>query len=133
MGSSDKIQGIIANLEKAQNEDKIRKAEEAMPKESRKRKIIIVDDVQFQLVSLKERMRNLYDIYPAESSEALFKLLDNIKPEMILLDVNLRDESGYDVMEQLNESPRYSTIPVIFLSGNNDLKSIKKSDETRCC
>jgi PleD family two-component response regulator len=124
MSSQDnKMQGIIKGIEQAQTDEKVRR-EEARSKGPRRRKVIIVDDVQFQLMSIKERLRSRYEVFPAESSEALFKLLENVKPDIILLDVNMPNEDGYEIIAQLKDNPRYAPIPVIFLSGNDDRKSI---------
>ena len=92
-----------------------------------RKKIIIVDDVNYVLTTLKERLKHKYEIFPAQSSEILFELLENVKPDLIILDVQMPFMSGYDVIQQLKEDQRYEHIPVIFLSGNKtDRKSIFK-------
>jgi len=92
-----------------------------------RRKIIIVDDVNYVLTTLKERLKNNYEIYPAQSGEILFELLERITPEMILLDIQMPDSSGFDIICQLKADKRYDYIPVIFLTGNKtDRKSVTK-------
>jgi len=90
-----------------------------------RRKIIIVDDVNYVLTTLKDRLKSVYEIYPAQNPEILFELLENVDPEMIILDIQMPYTSGFDVIEQLKADHRYAHIPVIFLSGNKtDRKSI---------
>jgi len=92
-----------------------------------RKKIILVDDVNYVLTTLKERLKHNYEIYPAQSSEVLFELLENVDPDLIILDIQMPYVSGYDVIGQLKSDPRYEHIPVIFLSGNKtDRKSIFK-------
>jgi two-component system cell cycle response regulator len=125
-----KMQNILENLEKVQAEETARKAEEAKqrdnPRHVKRRKIIMVDDVQFQLVSVRERLKKYYEVYPAESSDALFELLANIKPEIILLDANLPEVDGFEIIKMLKKDVHFSKIPVIFLSGNDDKKNVIK-------
>jgi len=91
-----------------------------------RRKLILVDDVAFHLMSTKERLKKHYEVYPAQSAEAMYELLENIKPELILLDVNMPDSSGYDVIKQLKKDSRYAEIPVIFLTSKDDKASVLK-------
>jgi len=90
-----------------------------------RRKIIILDDVNYVLTTLKDRLKNVYEIYPAQTPEIMFEILENVEPELIILDIQMPYCSGFDVIEQLKADARYSHIPVIFLSGNKtDRKSI---------
>ncbi|MCL2627298.1 MAG: response regulator [Oscillospiraceae bacterium] len=89
-------------------------------------KIIMVDDVSFTLISVRERLKSKYEIYPAQSAESLFELLDNITPDLILLDINMPEVDGYETIKRLKEDPSFSHIPVVFLTARNDKNSIKK-------
>ena len=91
-----------------------------------KQKIIYVDDINYSLMSVKSRLSNNYDVFPAESSLKLFELLENVKPDLILLDVNMPDIDGYETIRNLKADDRYSEIPVIFLTGNSDRESVVK-------
>ena len=89
-----------------------------------RKSIILVDDVNFHLLSTKERLKKYYDIYPAQSAEALFELLTQTRPDLILLDVNMPGSDGFETLKKLKADERYSAIPVIFLSSKNDKKSV---------
>jgi len=92
-----------------------------------RRKIFIVDDVNYVLTTLKERLKSIYEIYPAQSAEILFEMLEKTVPEMIILDIQMPESNGFEIIEQLKADPRYSDIPVIFLTGNKtDRKSVYK-------
>jgi PleD family two-component response regulator len=92
--------------------------------QDQRHKIIIVDDVKVQVMMTKERLRKYYDVYTAQSFDELLELLANVKPELIILDVNLPDVDGYEITEILKDDERYRNIPIIFLSGKSDKKSI---------
>jgi len=91
-----------------------------------RRKIVMVDDVNFQLLSTRERLKKFYEIYPAQSADKLFEILEYFIPELILLDINMPGEDGFDTITKLKEDPRYASIPVIFLTSKNDKKSAIK-------
>jgi len=92
-----------------------------------RRKIFIVDDVNYVLTTIKERLKSIYEIYPAQSSEILFELLEKTMPELIILDIQMPESNGFEIIGQLKEDPRYAHIPVIFLTGNKtDRKSVYK-------
>ena len=93
---------------------------------NKRKKIILVDDIQFHLLSTKERLKSRYDIFTAQSSDDLFNILDKVFPELILLDINMPGEDGFELLKKLKEDPRYSEIPVIFLTANVDKKNVVK-------
>ena len=91
-----------------------------------KRKIVIVDDVKFHLLSLKESMKRHYDIYPAQSKDELFDVLKMVKPEMILLDINMPEIDGFEILDVLKSVDLYSDIPVMFLTSLKDRDAVVK-------
>jgi len=93
---------------------------------SAKRKIVIVDDVKFHLLSLKESLKKQYDIYPAQSMDELLDILRRIRPDMILLDINMPEKDGYEILDVLKSFGIYSDIPVMFLTSQKDRDVVKK-------
>ena len=93
------------------------------------KRIIYVDDVNYHLASLRSRLRNRYEIYPAQSAGVMFEILRNITPDLILLDINMPGTDGYEVMKLLKNDSRYENIPVIFLTAQTDAASFVKGME----
>ncbi|MCL2084973.1 MAG: response regulator [Oscillospiraceae bacterium] len=91
-----------------------------------RRKIIYVDDVNYSLISLKERLKAHYEVYPAQSAHKLFEILERVEPDLILLDINMPDIDGYEVIMKLKADKRFAHIPVIFLTAQNDKDSVFK-------
>jgi len=91
-----------------------------------KRKIVVVDDVKFHLISLKETMKKYYDLYPAQSTEELWEILDKVKPEMILLDINMPEKNGFEVLDMLKSNEFFSDIPVMFLTANMNKENVTR-------
>lgn len=88
-----------------------------------RKNIFIVDDNMANLAAGKNVLKDRYKTYPIPSAEALLGLLDQVIPDMILLDVDMPGISGYDAIKRLKMEPRWAGIPVIFLTAANDESS----------
>lgn len=63
-----------------------------------------------------------------EAIEALERLSDEgLSPDIILLDINLPDISGIDLLTKIKKDPRWSRIPIIMLTGSNVDDDIQRS------
>jgi PleD family two-component response regulator len=113
-------------MENFEHEHENEQAEQNDKPEKKRRKIIIVDDIKFQLLSIKERLKSHYEIYPAQSTQDLFELLERVNPEIILLDVNMPDCDGFETIKGLKSNPKYAEIPIIFLTADYNKQSITK-------
>jgi len=101
--------------------------EEEAATEIPRRKIIIVDDVNYVLATIKARLQNLYEVFPAQNAEVLYEILEKVEPDLIIMDVQMPECNGFDLIQELKADPRYEDIPVMFLSGNKtDRKSVFK-------
>ena len=94
--------------------------------ETERRKIIYVDDVKYSLISVKDRLKDRYEVYPAQSADKLFEILHYIRPDVILLDVNMPKVNGHETILKLKSDVRFADIPVIFLTAVNDKESVFK-------
>jgi putative two-component system response regulator len=71
----------------------------------------------------RDMLKNDYEVYPAPSASKLFEILENILPDLILLDVEMPEVNGYEAIKKLKADPRYEDIPVIFLTAKSDAES----------
>jgi len=85
--------------------------------------IVMVDDDITNLNVARNNLAGRYGIVTVPSGEKLFKLLGNISPSLILLDVEMQDMNGYQVIKKLKEDKQTADIPVIFLTARIDPKS----------
>jgi len=87
---------------------------------NKKSTIFLVDDTATILAVGKAILGNLYRVVTMDSGERLFKALEKITPDLILLDLEMPNMSGYDVISRLKDNPQTAHIPVIFLTFIND-------------
>ncbi len=78
--------------------------------------IMLVDDNQANLNIGKNILKPYYEVYALPSSERLFKFLESVTPDLILLDIVMPGMNGFDVIRILKADARYTNIPVIFLT-----------------
>ena len=83
----------------------------------RKPDILIVDDTpaNLQLLTgmLKERG---YRVRPVPSGKLAIQAVQNEKPDLVLLDINMPEMNGYDVCEHFKADAALKEIPVLFIS-----------------
>ena len=81
-----------------------------------KKHIILVDDISVNLLIGKNVLSEKYTVATAESAKEMFGLLENCSPDMILLDVDMPEVTGYEAIKILKENSQTKDIPVIFLT-----------------
>jgi len=76
--------------------------------------IFVVDDTAANLVKAKEALQGQYRVMTMPSAAKLFELIEKVKPDLILLDIEMPEMDGFEALSRLKESK--SDIPVIFLT-----------------
>ena len=86
--------------------------------------IFLVDDNPVNLNTGKAAlsMQQKYRTITIPSGEKLLISLKKMKPDLILLDVDMPGMSGYQTIKALKLNPDYADIPVIFLTAKNDVE-----------
>jgi two-component system KDP operon response regulator KdpE len=81
-----------------------------------KNKILVIDDDEIFLktvtVVLEEEGFNVYEATTAESG---FEALVDINPDLVILDKNLPDKSGFEVLKAMKKSKNFSEMPPVML------------------
>lgn len=97
-------------------------------------KVFIIDDHDI----LRESIRGLLEwesdlevCGEAASSRSALEFLENVTPDLVLLDVSLPDMSGIELAKILQE--RYPDLLVAMLSGHSEKSHIKAAMEAGAC
>ncbi|MBK8396370.1 MAG: hybrid sensor histidine kinase/response regulator [Leptospiraceae bacterium] len=84
--------------------------------------ICVVDDDE-----MSEKMLTLilkiekYSVISASSGKAAVELLDRNTPDLILLDIDMPEMTGLELIQILKTKPHLKEVPVIFISSHNDI------------
>jgi len=93
---------------------------------ARKQVVLTIDDDPVILNSVFEVLKNEYTVKPFSSGGEALSYLEKNTADIILLDHNMPNMTGLELLQILQGNPRTESIPVIFLTGSED-----SADEVR--
>jgi diguanylate cyclase (GGDEF)-like protein/PAS domain S-box-containing protein len=82
--------------------------------------ILIIDDNVQNILVLEDILSPLGNIFFSDSGTNALALVDNIKPDIILLDIEMPGMDGWEVCRVLKANPLFSDIPIIFITGHTE-------------
>jgi len=84
--------------------------------------VLIIDDTITNLLVLGRTLENAgYEVIKATSGVEGRELAAQYKPELILLDIMMPEEDGFETIQKLKSNPVTNSIPVIFLTAMDDV------------
>lgn len=87
--------------------------------------ILVVDDnknnLDLMLVTLSEEN---YRLLAATSGERALKVAQKVRPDLVLMDIQMPGIDGYETAVQMKNDPNLHSVPILFLSALNDLNNI---------
>lgn len=89
--------------------------------------ILVVDDNPLMLRSIKELLKDKYDIATAVNGKLALKFLESKTTDLILLDYEMPEENGPAVLAKLRANELTKDIPVIFLTGITEQNKIHEA------
>jgi DNA-binding response OmpR family regulator len=89
------------------------------------KKIMVVDDEPDILFTVGQMLEvNGYEVIKAEDGKECLDKLNQIIPDLVLLDIMMPEMSGWDVAAKIKEKPEWSNIPIVFLTAKGDTMSV---------
>ena len=88
--------------------------------------ILIVEDVDFNLDLLVQLLEDDYDIHTATDGAAGMALAEQVRPDLILMDLSLPVIDGWEATRRLKANARLRHIPIIALTAH-----VMSGDEER--
>lgn len=87
--------------------------------------IMIVDDIPENLQVLGNNLDMAgYETAFATNGQDALQAIDELTPDLILLDVSMPDVDGFEVCRRLKANPKTAEIPIIFLTAHTDVENI---------
>ncbi len=87
--------------------------------------ILICDDDESVLETLSMVLKSFgCNVIPERKSTNIFSILDQTKPDLLLLDLWMPALPGDEVIRVLKSNPATSYIPVILISASPDAKTV---------
>ena len=83
------------------------------------KKILLIEDEEIMIGLLQRKLtKEGYEISVAGDGEEGLKVMREVKPDLILLDIIMPKMGGFEVMEKINKDPELKKIPVIVISNS---------------
>ncbi len=129
---ADKIKAIIEDhMEEVEKLQAQRSAmEEELNKvknEDRRKHVLVIDDSPIMLKLVKEQLKDNYEVATAISGKIAYKFLESKTTDFILLDYEMPEEDGPQVLKRLRMLPNIDRVPIVFLTGVTDREKIKEA------
>jgi diguanylate cyclase (GGDEF)-like protein len=95
----------------------------ALLQRDRMRILVVDDDPDFVAVASEVLARDGIVVRSAPDATRLVELLDEILPDLILLDAMLPRVNGWDAIRIVRTTPEHRDVPILFLTGRTDIAS----------
>ena len=83
-----------------------------------KKTILVVDDDKSNLMMAQKVLAEDYRVAAVNSGKLAFQYLEKNTPVVILLDIQMPEMNGFEVIKKLQENEKWCKIPVIFLTAD---------------
>lgn len=98
-----------------------------------RQKILAVDDSLLICQQIEKVLKNEeYTVYKSHSAKETLELLEEVVPDLILLDVILPDMEGYELFEKIKEKDK-NHAPVIFITSKDSEQDVIRGFELGAC
>ena len=92
--------------------------------------ILVVDDIATNIALVKAMLRNKnYEVISAQSGAQALKIVEEQKPDIIILDIMMPGMDGYEVLARLRSNEETKDIKVVMLSAISKEEDIQKAME----
>ena len=91
-----------------------------------KKTVLVIDDDKSNLIMAQRLLSDEYRVAAVNSGEKGFEYLEKNDPSLILLDIQMPQMNGFEVMEKLRAHEKWCKIPVIFLTADRSSETEEK-------
>jgi CheY-like chemotaxis protein len=89
--------------------------------------ILAVDDNPVQLKLFKEMLSQHYDLRVVKAASEALNFLNSEIVDIILLDIEMPNISGFEFLADIKKIPSYVTVPIIIVSGNTSKEFLEEA------
>ena len=96
----------------------------------KKKRVLAIDDDPVQLNLFRNILSGKYEIFTVNSAANAINFLNANHVDVVLLDINMPNISGFEFLSDIRKIPSYLEVPIIIVSGKTGrefLDEAKKS------
>lgn len=98
-----------------------------------KKRILAVDDTAIVLTRIANTLQDYYEVITVNSGIRALKYLEQEKPDLILLDIQMARKDGIETLREIRSMKGVSDIPVIMLTGVEDRDIVLRTAKLGIC
>lgn len=83
---------------------------------SERKTILIIDDMATILEHAKQILKDSYKVIPCTSGKQGLEIFDKMKPDLVLVDINMPDMDGFQVLSEIRNRAEGREVPVIMMT-----------------
>ncbi len=85
-------------------------------------KVMIVDDNMANLIMARKTLEDVYEVIPVSSGISALECLNDMPelPVLVLLDIDMPNVNGFQVISEMKNKEKLADIPIIFLTAQDD-------------
>lgn len=106
-------------------------AEQSDAATEKRHTILLVDDDEDFLTLVSRWLKRKYAVTAVNSGKKALEYLETERPELVLLDYEMPEMNGADVLQVIRETPKLADLPVVFLTGTDDGENVKRAEGLR--
>lgn len=96
---------------------------------SQSKRILVIDDEPGILDFVEELLSFRFRILKALDASTGLALAEAERPDLIILDLGLQNQSGHDICRVLRERPETKHIPILIYTGSDDIENLTQAFE----
>lgn len=94
---------------------------------NKKYKILAVDDMADVLNAVKAVLKNDYEVFLLAKPKQVAKFLQSHSPDLFLIDIEMPEMDGYELLTFIKSIEKFKNTPVIFLTSNATIEYVKSA------
>ena len=103
-----------------------------IPSENKGTILYVEDNIDNRTLVRRILLSEDYSLIDAVNAAECLKVLENTKPDLILMDINMPDMDGYTLTAKIKTTPGFERIPILALTANVMRGDKEKTLEAGC-
>ena len=96
-------------------------------------KVLAIDDNLVQLNMFKNILEHKFDLFTVNSATNAIKFMNESEVDVILLDIEMPNISGFDFLADVRKIPSYMLVPIIIVSGKTGQEFYAEARKSSAC
>ena len=103
-----------------------------MPNDSKGTILYVEDNLDNRVLVRRILLSEDYDLIEAVDARDALRVLENTKPDLILMDINMPDMDGYTLTSRIKTTPGFERVPILAITANVMRGDKEKTLEAGC-